>query len=123
VDPAIFAWSLLASLVAGVLMAAAPALARWLVRLRVRFLTPGPEAERLMEEWLSVLLELRTRGEQLRFALLLFKGFRALQIEVEHRAAQTQTVDALLEGKRQTNPWLTAGVIAVSGCGRPRLRG
>jgi len=25
--------------------------------------------------------------------------------------------------KRQTNPWLTAGVIAVSGCGRPRLRG
>jgi len=28
-----------------------------------------------------------------------------------------------LEGKRQTNPWLTAGVIAVSGCGRPRLRG
>jgi hypothetical protein len=98
-DPVLFGWSILASLVASVLIAGAPVLARWLVRLRARFLMPGPEAERLLEEWLSVLLELGTRGQQLRFALLLFKKFKVLQIEIEHRAAQTETVDALLEAR------------------------
>lgn len=96
-DPVIFGWSVLASLVASVLIAAIPAFARWLVRLRARFLAPGSEAERLREEWLSVLQELGTRRQQLRFALLLFKEFKSLQIEIEHRTAQTESVDALLQ--------------------------
>lgn len=95
-EPTLFVWSTLAGLFACILWALTPTLARSLVRLLVRFLTPGTEAERLREEWLSVLLELE-RAQQLRFALLLFWGFRALQAEIEQRAAQAEVVDALLE--------------------------
>ena len=75
----------------------APWFVRSLVRYRASLLHQGPDADRLREEWTSVLRELDLRWEQLWFALGLFWNFHKLQIEIEFRAGNKGDLDSLVE--------------------------
>jgi hypothetical protein len=95
-DHGLFAWSVAASLVASVLYALLPQFARALVWLRTNLLPPGPDTDRIREEWSATLWEIGSRGKQFYFALRLFRDYRVLQTEIEFRANEETDIDSLV---------------------------